>query len=386
MDEATQTPSPAPSWGATVRQRLRFFSDDLVIVAVVLLALLVFLLPSMIVTIPAGHVGVQWKRFHGGTVLDKVLPEGTAVILPWDQVFIYDARIQSVTRELEVLSSDGLKLKVDMAWRFRVNRNTVARLHQFAGPDYAETLVAPTVSARARDVFAIYQPEEIYTEHRLEIQEQIIESVRYDLRNRFNPVPGRTADWTVFEDVLVRGITLPPGVEESIVRKNMARHEVEQYALIVQREQKETERKRIEATGIRNFQEIVSGGMTDAYLRWRGIEATLELARSDNAKVVVVGNAGSGGLPLILNTGEQAAAAAGTPAAAPTRPAGRGTSRGPLVPAPAALAASAPTPGPLAASATDPAASAPVAATAASAPAQPASAPTRSALRFPWQR
>lgn len=367
MDEEIDRSLPAAPWFESLRRRLRVFSDDLVIIALVLVGLLIFLLPSMIVTIPAGHVGVQWKRFAGGTVLDRVLPEGTAVIPPWDRVFIYDARIQTVERQLEVLSSDGLKLKVDVAWRFRVNRSAVARLHQFAGPDYAETLLAPTVTARARDVFAVYQPEEIYTAHRLEIQEQITESVRYDLRNRFNPAPGQEVDWTVFEDVVVRGITLPPGVEESIVRKNMARHEVEQYALIVQREQKETERKRIEATGIRNFQEIVSGGMNEAYLRWRGIEATLELARSENAKVVVIGNAGSGGLPLIINTGEAAAngngavslggagsGASGTGVAglAPARPAGG--SKAPLAPAPKALAASAPTPAALTAEVSQP--------------------------------
>jgi hypothetical protein len=84
----------------------------------------------------------------------------------------------------------------------------------------------------------------------------------------------------------------------------VARHEVEQYALIVEKEQQESERKRVEALGIRNFQEIVSSGMTDAYLRWRGIEATLELARSENAKVVVIGNDKSGGLPLISISGD----------------------------------------------------------------------------------
>jgi regulator of protease activity HflC (stomatin/prohibitin superfamily) len=103
------------------------------------------------------------------------------------------------------------------------------------------------------------------------------------------------------EDVLIKGLTVPPGVQEAIVRKNAMFHEMEEFSFRVQREQKEAERKRVEAVGIRNFQEIVSSGMSDAYLRWRGIEATLELAKSPNAKVVVVGNP-TNGLPLILNT------------------------------------------------------------------------------------
>ncbi len=207
-----------------LRGRLALFRDDLVVAALVLIVLLVFLLPAMIITIPAGHVGVLWKRFGGGTVLTKTLPEGTSVILPWDRVTVYDARVQSVERDVEVLSSDGLKLKVELAWRYRVNPETVARLHQYAGPDYEETLLAPTVGSRARDVFAVYQPEDIYTAHRLEIQEQITNSVRYDLIHGFNPKDtALDLEWMVLEDVLVKRITLPPGVEEAIVRKNMAR-------------------------------------------------------------------------------------------------------------------------------------------------------------------
>lgn len=287
-----------------LRGRIRFFSDDLLIGAFIVLALIAFMLPSMVVTIPAGHLGVLWKRFGGGTVVEHMIREGTSLILPWDRVFVYDARLQSVEREFEVLSSDGLKLMVNIAWRFRVVPENLAELHQYAGPDYSETLLAPSIGARARDVIAVYRPEDIYTGHRLEIQNQISESVRYDLKHRFNTAKRAEQDWLLIEDVLVKRIILPDGVEESIVRKNMARHEVEQYALIVEREMQETERKRVEALGIRNFQEIVSSGMSESYLRWRGIEATLELARSNNAKVVIVGNNKTGGLPLISISGE----------------------------------------------------------------------------------
>ena len=287
-----------------LRHRLRLFNDDLVISGVILLLLIAFMLPAMVVTIPAGHLGVKWKRFGGGTVLDDTIGEGASLILPWDKVFVYDARLQMVDREFEVLSSDGLKLQVNLSWRYRVIPSVLGALHQHVGPDYQEILIAPSVGARARDVIAVYRPEDIYTEHRLEIQDQISESVRYELNNFFAPMSENIKEWIVLEDVLIRRIVLPEGVEESIVRKNVARHEVEQYSLIVEKELKETERKRVEALGIRNFQEIVSQGMSESYLRWRGIEATLELARSNNAKVVVVGNNKTGGLPIISISGD----------------------------------------------------------------------------------
>lgn len=128
--------------------------------------------------------------------------------------------------------------------------------------------------------------------------------MRYDIRHRFNTELRSGQEWVLIEDVLIKRIVLPDGVEDAIVRKNVTRHEVEQYALMVEKEGQESERKRVEALGIRNFQEIISGGMNDAYLRWRGIEATLELARSENAKVVIMGNDKTGGLPLISIGGE----------------------------------------------------------------------------------
>ena len=298
----TETSHPQFSWSAAserIRTRLRVFSDDLMISGFVLLFLLIFLLPSIVVTIPAGHLGVLWKRFGGGTVLNQVLTEGTELILPWDRIFVYDARLQSVEREFEVLSSDGLKMKLDVAWRYHIVAHNLARLHQYAGPEYSETLLAPSIGARARDVIAIYRPEDIYTDHRLEIQNQISESVRYDLKHRFNSGGSENWDWVVIEDILIKRIELPNGVQESIVRKNSARHQVEEYVFYVEKEKQESERKRVEALGIRNFQEIVSNGMTESYLRLRGIEATLELARSNNAKIVIMGNGKNGGLPLV---------------------------------------------------------------------------------------
>ncbi|MET3130963.1 regulator of protease activity HflC (stomatin/prohibitin superfamily) [Oxalobacteraceae bacterium GrIS 1.11] len=301
--------------GERLGRRLRFFADDLIVCAVILLVLLAFLLPSMIVTIPAGHLGVLWQRFGGGTVTGWVAPEGTSLMLPWNVMYIYDARLQSVEREFEVLSSDGLKLMVTMAWRYRVVPANLGELHKYAGPHYAETLLEQSIGGRARDVIALYSPEDIYTSHRLEIQNQISASVGYDIRHRFNTELKSGQNWVLIEDVLVKRIVLPVGVEEAIVRKNVARHEVEQYALIVEKESQESERKRVEALGIRNFQEIISGGMSEAYLRWRGIEATLELARSENAKVVVIGNDKSGGLPLISINADSL----GPPKLAPSR-------------------------------------------------------------------
>jgi prohibitin 1 len=266
--------------------------------------LLVFLFHNIYHTVPAGHVGVLWKRFGGGTVTETVYPEGFRLTWPWDLFHIYDVRLQKIEREVKVLSSDGLEITLQLVWRYHLNQKTVAELHKAIGPDYSESLITPTVGARARDIISMYQPEEIYTERRLIIQNKILESVRLFLGDQFKPNSDDRESYIRFEDVLIKGMTLPTGVQEAIVRKNAAFHEMEEYTFRIQKENKEADRKRAEAAGIRHFQEIVSSGMSDSYLRWRGIEATLELAKSPNAKVVVIGNA-KNGLPLILNAESQ---------------------------------------------------------------------------------
>ncbi|MFC4159116.1 prohibitin family protein [Chitinimonas lacunae] len=371
---------PEESWRVgfwdRLKVRLRRYRDDLLIAGLILLALIIFTLPLIIHTIPAGHVGVRWKRFLGGTEEGMPESEGTIFTWPWDKVAIYDLRLRQVERQIEVLSSDGLSISVDLVWRYRLVRGSVGRLHKYVGPKYEEDLLNPTVTARARDVLSVYRPDEIYTERRLVIQSTIARTVREELRNNFNPDPDpdspqaridkadlkhevealkridpdaasslvqaaeraieeqrrielqcskldpgyrkdkclNSIPWFVLEDVLIKGITLPKGVQEAIVRKAVASHEVEEFVFKIAREEKEAERKRIEALSIRNFQEIISNTMSDTYLRWRGIEATLALANSPNAKVVVIGN-GKNGLPLILNTEEGGHGLRGTHAA-----------------------------------------------------------------------
>lgn len=322
MNDKPTTETPRGGFATTLRRgrrwalaRARAYRHELVILAMLATVALILLLPLIYHAIPSGCVGVLWKRFGEGTLIDEVTSEGSRLTFPWDRLFVYDTRVQMVERKVDVLSSDGLKITLVLVWRYRLVPEAAGLMHKYIGPNYAETLLAPMVSARTRDVIAVYQPEEVYTDRRLKIQNQIHEAVLYDLRERLSG-GAKKNDWVTLEDVLIKDMILPPGVQEAIVRKNAMFHEMEEYTYRVQREQKEAERKRIEAVGIRNFQEIVSNGMSDSYLRWRGIEATLDLAKSQNAKVVVVGNA-KNGLPLILNMDDKEAAipSAGTRAA-----------------------------------------------------------------------
>ncbi len=276
---------------------------EIAVVVMIFVFMVVYFADEIFYTIPPGSVGVLWLRFGGGTVLYRYLGEGLHIIAPWDKIYIYDVRLQQLEQDFDVLSADGLKMTVNIAYRFQAIPDTVPELHQYIGPNYVSVLLTTEIGARARDIFSRNTPEEIFSDRRIQIQHEILVDVQKDLQTTFSPMAKHTADHPIdfvrLDDVLIRGITLPPEVEAAINRKEEQKQLNLEYDYRLLRETKEAERKKIEAGGIREFQDTVSSGITDSYLRWKGIEATLELARSNNAKIVVIGS-GKDGLPIIL--------------------------------------------------------------------------------------
>ena len=267
----------------------------------------VVLFPYAAVTVPSGHAGVLWKRFGGGTVLDprQIREEGLHLIWPWNELFLYDLRLQSVTETYNAISSDGVSLSSTMNIRFRLQRAAAPVIHQALGPNYLQLLVRPGIGSLTREVMAQYTAEQVYSTARQEIQDKI-RSLSQDrlsekMMEREGDEPYRVSlsDKVILYDTLVYGIELPVLVVNAINRKIEQYYISEEYKFRVERERRESERKKIEAEGIREFQQIVSQGISDSYLRWRGIEATLQLSQSTNSKVVIIGSA-KDGLPLIL--------------------------------------------------------------------------------------
>jgi len=304
---------PAEDW--LVRNSTRF-----TITAVLLILVFALLSPLMLYNISAGQVGVIWRRF-GGTDVDHYLMEGLQIVYPWNRVYKYETRLRREEREFEVLSEDGLAITVRIAWRYSLNAKNVGILHQYIGPNYSDVLIAPDIAERARDAFSANKPEEIWTNRRTAIQQDILTQVREHMRESFKPPGYRTADFIYLEDILVTGLTLPLAVQQSIVRKNVENQRQQEMDYRLLYERKEADRKGIEAAGVRQFQDVVSYGLTNSYLQWRGIEATLELAKSNNAKMVVIGNSANG-MPLILGGFDKEGAA--IPGAPEGRPASAG--------------------------------------------------------------
>jgi regulator of protease activity HflC (stomatin/prohibitin superfamily) len=266
-----------------------------------------------LVTGPSGYVGVLWKRFGGGTVLDprRLKSEGLRITLPWNKVFLYDLRLQSATESYNAISSDGISLTATINIRFRLKRDAVPQLHQSIGPNYIQVLIIPEIGNRMREVISEYTAEDVYSTKRAEIQDKIRKLAESRLGEKMiegglgeegeENAPYRVPLYAMLNliDTLILDIDLPSAVEAAINRKIEQYYISEEYKFRVAREIRESERKKIEAEGISEFQKIVSKGISVSYLRWRGIDATLQLAQSSNSKIVIVGNS-KDGLPIIL--------------------------------------------------------------------------------------
>jgi prohibitin 2 len=296
-----RTPPPT-----TTRSKWRRFIDrnlpSAVIYLMVATLVAIVLFPHVAVTVPSGHVGVLWKRFGGGTVLDprQLKDEGLHLIWPWDELFMYDLRLQSITETYNAISSDGVNLTAAVNARFRLQRDAIAVLHKFIGPNYLQVIAQPGLGSLTREVIAQYTAAQVYSTARQEIQEKIRQRT---LEKASERTMGRVAltDMFTLYDTLLYGIDLPTFVVNAINRKTEQYYISEEYKFRVERERRESERKTIEAEGIRDFQQIVSQGISDSYLRWRGIEATLQLSLSTNSKIVMIGS-GKDGLPIIFGT------------------------------------------------------------------------------------
>ena len=333
---------PPPTTPSRWRRFIERYLPMVVVYLMVATLVAIVLYPHMVVTVPSGYVGVLWKRFGGGTVLDprRLKNEGFNLILPWNEVFLYDLRLQSFTESYNAISSDGVNLTATVIVRFRLQRNAVPVLHQAIGPNYVQVLAMPGIGSLTREVIAQYNAEQVYSTARQEIQDKIRSLVEARLSEKMMEheddeesyrVPLR--DIFILYDILVTGIELPEAIVAAINRKTEQYYIAEEYKFRVERERRESERKKIEAEGIRDFQQTVSQGITESYLRWRGIEATLQLSQSTNAKVVVIGS-GKDGLPIILGNVDTPAPRAGSTPASGTDTATKEstTAAGPAVP------------------------------------------------------
>jgi regulator of protease activity HflC (stomatin/prohibitin superfamily) len=246
----------------------------------------ILLLFSCVTKVPTGNVGVLTLF---GRVTQEVLPEGIHLINPLKTSNEMSIQTQTIKESASVPSSEGLVMNLDTSLIYHLNPDKAAEVFQKIGAQYEVKVIEPTLRAAIREATASHTANALYTGEREMVAKQISDQLTTILNQR----------GLVVENVLLRDIQLPQTLKSSIEAKQQAEQEALAMNFRLQKEKQEAERKRIEAAGIRDFQQIVAQGISPALLEWKGIEATELLSKSPNSKVVVIGNP-KNGLPLIL--------------------------------------------------------------------------------------
>jgi regulator of protease activity HflC (stomatin/prohibitin superfamily) len=284
------------SLGFGREERLRRFSNPVRIVA--LLIIVIGVLTACVVQIDAGHAGVK-KLF--GRVQNDVLSSGLHFVNPFVNVEEMDIKTQNYTMSgiqdegsksgddaIRVLTADGLEVTIDLTVLYKILPSEAPRLVRETGLDYTDKIVRPLTRTKIRDNAVYYEAVSLYSSKRDEFQQRIFSSIDNDFKKR----------GLILEQLLVRNITLPASVRTTIEQKISAEQDAQKMQFVLQKERQEAERKRVEAQGIADYQRIISTGLSDKQLQYETIKAQLELAKSPNSKVIIMGK---GNTPLILD-------------------------------------------------------------------------------------
>jgi regulator of protease activity HflC (stomatin/prohibitin superfamily) len=253
---------------------------------------------SSFVQIDAGQVGVK-KLF--GKIQPTVLNSGLNFVNPLLEIERLDVRTLNYTMSgindeghksgddaIRVLTADGLEVTIDLTVLYRVNPTEAPRLVRETGVDYENKIVRPIARTRIRDNAVYYDAIALYSTKRDEFQNRIFKGIESDFNKR----------GLLLENLLVRNITLPAAVKGTIEQKIQAEQEAQKMQFVLQKERQEAERKRVEAQGIADYQRIISESLTDRQLQYEQIKASMELAKSQNAKIIMMGR---GNTPVILD-------------------------------------------------------------------------------------
>jgi len=265
------------------------FRGRFVLLAIVLLSLVV------------GANSVEAQVLYG-SVQNDVLSSGLHMINPLVDVQRLDIKTQNYTMSgihdegqqpgddaIRVLTSDGLEVTIDLTVLYKLLPSEAPKLLKETGEDYRDKIVRPLTRTKIRDNAVYYEAISLYSGKRDEFQQRIFKSIETDFNKR----------GLILEQLLVRNITLPQSVKATIEQKINAEQDAQKMQFVLLKEKQEAERKRVEAQGIADYQRIINTGLTDQQLQYEQIKAYLELAKSPNSKVIVMGK---GNAPVILDT------------------------------------------------------------------------------------
>lgn len=265
-------------------------SQMAIVIGVVAVILVIIFSSNMFYTVKPGERAIIFRKFTTGLDKEHIYGPGFHIVAPWNDFIKYTVREQSREETLDVLDKNGLTLNVDVFVRYNPIYKQIGYLHENIGQGYVNIVVIPEVRSAVRRIMGKFAAEEIYSTRRAEVEQEIYDETESVLKKKDIEM----------QTLLIRSITLPDQLKQAIETKLKQEQEALAYTFRLEKEKSEAERRRIEAEGIAKYNQILNASLTDKILKQKGIDATIELSKSQNAKIVVVGS-GKDGLPLILN-------------------------------------------------------------------------------------
>jgi regulator of protease activity HflC (stomatin/prohibitin superfamily) len=257
-------------------------------IGIAVVVIVLFLIFNPITIIPSGHVGV---KVLFGKVRPNIIAEGLHIVNPLLSIKKMSIRTQEYTmsiaeREGRVrgddsiagLTKEGLRVLLDLTVWFRVIPDQAPRLYQKVGPDYEAIILRPAVRTSVRNVIALYEAKDIYSEKRAEATQKLTDMMNNEIEERGIEI----------EKVLIRNVTLPPQLTKAIEDKLAAEQQAQKMVFVLQKEQQEAERKTIEAKGIASAQRVIANSLTKAYLQWYYVNTMKDLVDAPNNTTILM--------------------------------------------------------------------------------------------------
>jgi regulator of protease activity HflC (stomatin/prohibitin superfamily) len=266
---------------------IKFPKGGIFFIIIAVLGIIIF--SKSTVTIGPGEGGVIFETLGDGINTEVTYGEGFHIVAPWNRMIVRKVRQQSISDEMNVLSVNGLEVKVNGTIWYEPEFSNLGKLIKTKGEDYERELLDPAINAAARSVVGRYTPEQLYSSKRDVIEQEILDEVQLVLKDQY----------LLVKRVLVEDVKLPNTIRTAIETKLKQEQESLEYEFRIAKAEKEAKRQKIDAEGKAVANKILSASLTDKILQEKGIEATLELSKSSNSKVIVIGS-GKSGMPIIL--------------------------------------------------------------------------------------
>eukprot|EP01062_Namystynia_karyoxenos_P046808 TRINITY_DN3518_c0_g1_i1.p1 TRINITY_DN3518_c0_g1~~TRINITY_DN3518_c0_g1_i1.p1 ORF type:complete len:348 (+),score=127.79 TRINITY_DN3518_c0_g1_i1:117-1160(+) len=247
------------------------------------LGLLVLLFKSATV-VDVGYVGVVTFVGH---VSPEPLAPGFTFVNPFASVEKLNTQTQIFHFADYVPTMEGVNVYLEASVLVHLEGTHAVGVYTRVGTSYTSVILQPQFQSVVREVTSDHTAAALYT---AEARQNMTTGLKDQLQ-------AMTAEFGLkIESTPINKLTLPKTISDAIEKKMTLQQEAESMEYVLDQERQEAQRKVIEAQGIANYQNIISGNTTDGMLRWSAIQVTQKLSESCNAKIVFLGDSG---LPII---------------------------------------------------------------------------------------